>query len=327
MGRVVDLHDGPSPSRDPRFPGVRIALCIPTLNPGNGARRQAEALAGQTLRLDEMIVLDSSSEDDSIHFYEECGASVMTIPRSEFDHGGTRRLAFSLVEADVYVFMTQDAVPCNKMALENLVRSLLSHERAGAAYGRQISAPGASPFAAHARHFNYPDQSYFRVLGDASRSGIKTAYCSNAFSAYRRSALEEVDYFPRRIICGEDTYAVAQMLKRGWGIAYAAEALITHAHEYELGQEFARYFDVGVFHGVEPWYLDLLGGPHGTGIQFVRSEIQYLRDHHAPFAIVRALTRNAVRLLGYRLGLHQALFPVWARRKMSMNKAYWTTAD
>ena len=88
-----------------------------------------------------------------------------------------------------------------------------------------------------------------------SSIGIKAAFLSNSFAAYRRSALESVGGFPSDTIFGEDTFAAAKMLLNGWKIAYSAEATVYHSHNLTFIEEFRRYFDIGVFHSREKWFM------------------------------------------------------------------------
>ena len=64
-------------------------------------------------------------------------------------------------------------------------------------YGRQLPYENASLFASHLREFNYGTKSYIRTYDDREKYGIKTAFLSDSFAAYRRSALESIDWFKR----------------------------------------------------------------------------------------------------------------------------------
>jgi len=192
----------------------------------------------------------------------------------------------------------------------------------GVAYGRQLPAPEATPIAAHARLFNYPVKSYVRSAADISAYGIKTAFLSNSLAAYRRSALLAVGGFPSSVILSEDTMVATKMLLSGWKITYCAEATCYHSHNYTLIKEFQRYFDIGVFHAREAWYLQALGGAEGEGKRFVLSELRYLR-RHAPALMPAALLRSAFKLIGYRLGRLEHYLPRYVKRAFSMNRGFW----
>jgi rhamnosyltransferase len=192
----------------------------------------------------------------------------------------------------------------------------------GAAFGRQLPRPEAGPIEAHARRFNYPPESRIKTADDIPRLGLKTAFISNSFAAYRRSALEAVGGFPSRCIVSEDTYVAARMLIAGWKIAYCAEAQVYHSHGYTYRQDFQRYFDIGVFHAREPWVRNSFGGAEGEGWRYLHSELSYLAGTR-PWQIPSALVRTIIKYSGFRAGLFEKSFPLWLKRRMSMQKAFW----
>jgi rhamnosyltransferase len=302
--------------------GDRFGLVIPTLNAGADLDRLVPALRSQSLRPSKFLVIDSSSTDDTVARLEAIGAEVQVIDRRTFDHGGTRQRAVeTLVETDIVVFLTQDAVPADPNTLQNLVGAF-QNPSVGAAYGRQLPAPNATPIAAHARLFNYPRSSELRSMADANRLGIKTAFCSNSFAAYRRKALLEAGGFPAHAILSEDMLVVAAMLAKGWDIMYVASAQVYHSHNYTMDKEFRRYFDIGVLHGTHPEIIARFGTPAGEGWRFLHSELGYL-SRAAPFLIPNALVRTVSKYLGYRLGRLASYLPTAFNRRISMNPGYW----
>ena len=171
---------------------MKTALCIPTLNASANAPALLAAIASQTLRPTTFLVIDSASSDTTRELFEQVGAQVHVISRHEFNHGSTRQFGVQrLADADVIIFMTQDAVPADRMAFERLVASFQDSTVAGA-YGRQLPRSGAGLIEAHARLFNYPEQGRTKMLEDRETLGIKTVFISNSFAAYRRSDLMEI---------------------------------------------------------------------------------------------------------------------------------------
>jgi len=302
----------------------RCALIVPTLNAGPRWREWLEAYGRQSLKPDVALVVDSASSDDTAALARAQGFEVRPIARAEFNHGGTRQAAAdSLPEADILVFMTQDALLDGPTALERLLEAF-REPSVGAAFGRQLPHHDAGPIGAHARLFNYPPHSELRSLDDRARLGIKTAFISNSFAAYRRSALARVGGFPRDTIMNEDTFVAGRMLTAGWRIAYVAEAAVRHSHDYRLGEEFRRYFDIGVFHADSPWLRQTFGGAGGEGRRFVQSELRYLL-RHAPALIPAMLLRTGLKWLGYTLGsrCHPRL-PLPLKRNLSMHRNFWS---
>jgi rhamnosyltransferase len=297
------------------------SIIIPTYNASAHIRDQLEALTVQTIRNADILLIDSSSTDSTVEIAKSYGVRTVVIPKADFDHGGTRTLAALQVRGDVLVYFTQDALPQNEYAIERLVKALEQDQDVGAVFGRQIPCPHATPFAQHLRLFNYPAQSYTRTFGDRAMYGVKTAFCSNSFAAYRRSALERVGWFKDQLLMGEDISVCAQMLMKGYRVGYVADAVVYHSHNYTVAQEFKRYFDLGVFFEKERWLLDEFGRPEGEGIKFVRSEFSYLRSHGLLHLLPISMIRAAAKLIGYRLGHNYRHLPRAVLRRVSMHTA------
>ncbi|MBI3775688.1 MAG: glycosyltransferase family 2 protein [Gammaproteobacteria bacterium] len=280
------------------------------------------ALRSQTFQAIQFLVIDSESTDGYIEAFRNAGATVHVIRRSEFNHGKTRQLAVDMFpNADVVVFLTQDAILTDPRALEKLADAF-NNPRVGAVYGRQLPRPSAGPIEAHARLFNYPSSGLIKTAGDIPHLGIKTAFISNSFAAYRRTALMQVGGFPSRTILGEDTYVAAKMLLSNWHVAYCADATVFHSHDYGFVEEFKRYFDTGVFHGQEQWIRGRFGNASNEGMKFLISELRYLWQHR-PVLVISALIRTAFKYAGFQLGLRERYLPLWIKRRMSMHRRFW----
>lgn len=300
---------------------TRIACIVPTYNGRRDLGRLLDSLANQTAEFDTFIV-DSSSKDGTLELARERVSNVTVIPSVEFNHGGTRQLMVDKnPDYDIYVYLTQDACLTDKSAIEKLVKPFADPE-VGAVCGRQLPHLDATPLAQHARLFNYPEGVQVKVMADAASLGIKTAFMSNSFAAYRGTALKAAGGFPAHVIFAEDMYLTAKMLMQGWKVAYAGDAQCRHSHNYSLTEEFKRYFDMGVFHAREPWIRENFGGAGGEGLRYVKSELSFLglgRLYLWPAAILH----NAVKLAGYKLGQKDAHLPVSLKRKLGMYRRYW----
>lgn len=299
----------------------RTACIIPTYNGERHLHQLLDSIYNQSLKVYALIV-DSNSTDGTIDIIKSRCDEFISIPSSDFNHGGTRQLMVERnPEYDIYVFLTQDAYLEDPHALEKIVAPF-ADPKVGAVCGRQLPHLDANPLASHARAFNYPATSQVKTMADASELGIKTAFMSNSFAAYRKEALLEAGGFPEHVILSEDMYVTAKMLMVGWKVAYASDACCRHSHNYTLAEEFRRYFDQGVFHSREPWIRKTFGGAGGEGFRYVKSELKFLglsRIYLWPSSLVR----NACKLIAYKLGQQEKYIPVELKKKLSMHKRFW----
>ena len=116
-----------------------IDVIIPTYHPGNEFSKLIDRLMKQTCPIHQIIIMNTeeafwdSKWNEDYPFLE-----VHHIQKSEFDHGGTRKKAAEISEADIMIFMTQDALPADRNLVQNLTDALLADEQIGAAYARQL---------------------------------------------------------------------------------------------------------------------------------------------------------------------------------------------
>ena len=224
-----------------------VSLIIPTLNAEGEIGALIEALLGQSRVPNEILVVDSSSDDGTVGIassYRE--VSVEGIDRRDFDHGLTRDRALRRSSGDIACFMTQDAVPANDAFIENLVAPILSDPSVAVSSGRQLPKADARRFEQLVRAFNYTDESNVRSRDDVPRLGIKAYFATDVCAAYRRSAYLELGGFGSTDM-SEDMLMAAKAVKAGWKVAYAADAEVYHSHNLTPRQQYERNFAIGRF--------------------------------------------------------------------------------
>ena len=302
---------------------MSISVIVPTYQAHKYLGKLLEKLKIQTIDF-ELLIIDSSSTDDTVKIAQEYTDHIIIIPQSEFDHGGTRTKAAQIASGEIIVFLTQDALPVATDTVEEII-SIFTHPSVGAAYGRQIPYSDTSIFGKHLRNFNYPKISHRRSLEDREKYGIKTVFLSDSFAAYRREALKKIEWFKDGLISSEDSYAGAKMLLAGYTLAYVAEAEVFHSHSYSIREEFKRYFDIGVFYNREKWILEKFGRAEGEGGKYVKSEFHYLLQNKKYLKIPEFFIRNGMKYLGYKLGQNYQHLPQNLIGKMSMHSLWWET--
>jgi len=301
------------------------AVIVPTWNAECHWPRFAPALLA-CAPPSRVVIVDSESTDRTPELAKRDGFRILSCPQREFNHGGTRQWATQFTgDAEIVVFMTQDAILAGPDALQRLLTAFDDPDVA-AAFGRQLARPGAGPIEVHGRAFNYPAESNIRSLASRETMRFKAIFLSNSFAAYRRTALDAVGGFPTNVILGEDTVTAAHLLLRGWKIYYVADAAVYHSHDYSAWQEFQRYFDTGVLHSRERWLHEEFGKTGDEGKRFLRSELAYLWKTR-PSAIPSALMRTAAKLAGYRLGSLESRLAVPLKKRLSMHKSFWKHLD
>ncbi len=302
---------------DDNLPKMNHFVLIPTLNAASDWSRFSPPLLEAVLP-EHVLIIDSSSTDGTPELARAAGFQVHTIPRGEFNHGGTRQLAAEILsDTEILVFLTQDAVLADSDAITVLLESF-ADPNVAAAFGRQLPRPGATPIEAHARLFNYSPQSSMRTVASREQMGIKSIFISNSFAAYRREALLASGGFPKSVIFGEDTITAARLLLAGWKIAYVAGAEVYHSHKYTWTQDLSAILILAFCtRAKDGCFRNSEYGRRGG--RFVRSELRYLWPRYW-WLLPSALIRTGAQAGGYRLGKIEKKLSVGWKRKLSMHR-------
>lgn len=300
---------------------MRVSIIIPTLNAGNVIAELISRLVHQTVPPIEIVILDSSSDDQTIDVATELGCKTTIIKRKMFDHGGTRNLGVKLTSGEILVFMTQDAMPVDENFLENLIEPLINPKIA-ASFGRQVARDDAVPPEKFARLFNYPETPVIKAREDLPHLGIKTFFFSDVCSAVRREEFEMVGGFPEKIIMNEDTILAAKLILQGYKIAYVPEAKVWHSHNYGVFKQFKRYFDIGASLSMNSWVLEGYRA-EGEGFRFLKEQMIYLLHRGHRLWIPYSLILAAAKYGGYRLGLLEHKLPKNLKKFFSLHTNFW----
>lgn len=222
-----------------------ISVIIPTLNGAGYIDRLITRLNAQTVKPDEIVVVDSQSDDNTVELCRKhSNVRIIEILRKDFDHGGTRDMALRTCKSEFILFTTQDAMPNNEFYIENLLRPF-EDEGVVIASGRQLARKDASPMEKLTREFNYPPVSHVRSKADLQKYGIKTYFFSDVCAAYRRDIYEKLGGFESPLMTNEDMFYAARVIENGYKIAYAADAEVIHSHNFTLKEQYRRNVVIG----------------------------------------------------------------------------------
>lgn len=301
-----------------------IDVIIPVYHADEKLDRLLTMLYRQTIRPSHVFLLHTIEHEGQgldLPVIEGSNITIHPVNKADFDHGGTRRYGASLSNADILMFMTQDAVPADECLVEKLLEAF-SDPWVSAAYARQLSDEKVGLVERYTRNFNYPKRSRVKSYEDLEELGIKTFFCSNVCAMYRNSVYQKLGGFVEKTIFNEDMLMAAAMIRADYRVAYVAEAKVVHSHKYTYRQQFTRNFDLGVSHRQ---YREVFAGikSESEGIRLVKNTVRYLCEKKKYHLIPDLIISSGFKFLGYQCGKHYELFPVWLVKKCSMNRSYW----
>ncbi len=285
-----------------------VSVIIPTLNAGTKLGKLLEILDSQTLKAEEIFVIDSSSSNTTAELVQSHGYRVITINKNDFDHGTTRNLAVAQTDSEFVVFLTQDVVPADEHTIAELIKPMQADLNIAICYGRQLVRPNAHPLERFYREFNYPRQSILKTKNDIDTLGLKAFFCSNCCSAIRRSIFNKLGGFKNNVIVNEDMLFAAKAITAGYAVYYAAEAKVYHSHPHSLPQTFKRYFNIGRFFADNKWILKH-AGLKSYSSDTLKAGIKTFWEKRSLHNIAILLIEFAVKAVACKLGwYYQLLF-------------------
>lgn len=308
-----------------------VDVIIPVYRPGEEFEELIERLEGQSLPPHRILLFNTEEKYWEAFRYDHFrkkhyeNIRLWHISKREFDHGRTRREAVKKSDAEIFVMMTQDAMPADEFLLERLIKPL-EQKNIAVSYARQLPRKEAGAVERVTREFNYPSRSRIKSAADIPELGIKTYFCSNVCAAYRRDIYEKQGGFVRRAIFNEDMIYAAGCIQAGYRIAYTAEAEVIHSHQYTNREQFHRNFDLGVSQAEHPEIFASVP-PESEGIKLVRRTAACLRENGESRQILPMYITSIYKYFGYKLGKKYKKLSFRRIMKYTMNKEYWKQND
>jgi rhamnosyltransferase len=293
--------------------GPEVSVIIPTYNAGPGFGEVLEAISGQRSGFAyEVLVIDSGSTDGTPELARRYSARTLSVPRSEFNHGGTRNRAISEARGEYVAMLVQDAVPADEAWLGGLVENLAGDEAVAGAYSRQIPREDCNPFTRHGleNHFtNLPerrvqaieDPAAYEALTPRKKLGLVTF--DDVSSCLRRSVWDEHPF--ERLSFGEDIEWAERVMKRGYKIVYDPASAVIHSHNrssfYEMKRSYVAHKLLGNLLGLH--VLPSLGDLFARLPALIKSRWKLAEaDGGGRRLYAQALTRSVADLTGVYLG-------------------------
>ena len=234
----------------PRAGKILVTVVIPVCNGGSFLKKVVTSCLEQELDAEfEILIIDSSSTDDCLNeLPNDPRLRIHSIRRDEFGHGRTRNLGAKLARGHYVAFITQDAIPANRMWLLNLIAPLRKDPAVAAVFGSHMAHESHNQLLSHDldQHFNRwifrshrqsIELDTSRQNPDASLAQHERFYSDNN-SCLRKSIWKTIPF--QDVVYGEDQLWAKDVLCKGFKKAYASMAIVRHSHEFSFRENVKR---------------------------------------------------------------------------------------
>ena len=227
-----------------------VTVVIPVYNGGKMLKTVIESCLEQDLDQEfEVLLIDSASSDGCLDALpKDARLRVHRIRKEDFGHGRTRNLGVELARGDYVAFLTQDAIPANRMWLMNLIAPLQKDPQVAGVFGCHMAHSDHGHLTGHDldHHFNrWIFRSHRQPIElDAARQtsdGVVLTherFYSDNNSCLRKSIWQSIPL--PDVVYGEDQLWAREILRSGYKKAYASTAVVRHSHEYGFRETVIR---------------------------------------------------------------------------------------
>jgi len=296
---------------------IDVSIILLTLNAGEKFRKVLKAVFNQTYNNFEVIIIDSSSIDNTLEYVKRYPIKIFKIPRSDFGHGKTRNLGAKLARGRYLVYLSQDAIPTDNNWLANLLVNLKIENVAGV-FGRQIPNMTANLLD----FFNY-NEDYPNIRKNISIQNFKqnNVIFSDVNSAVKKSIILKYPY-PNNVPVSEDWGWALGIIKKNYKLIYEPTAAVIHSHKFNLINTFKVYFDMGVSFSQIYQYENSTYLMLNNKRRFI-NRIKYLIKNCKYHWVLISLVIDTIKFLSVTLGKNYRRLPVFLLKHFSNYPNYW----
>lgn len=213
-------------------PSQSISVIMRSRNSGRVLEQTLKALFSQTLKHFKLLIVDSSSTDNTLAIASHYPAEILSIPAGDYYPGKVLNEAMCRLDTDLVVFLNSDAVPLTPYTLELLLEPFCN-PLVQATYARQMPRPDAETWV---------QRDYQAAFPEGHAPGWMLFPLSLA--AMRRRIWEQRPFYTAA--WGSEDAEWGHWAKgAGYQIHYVPKALCMHSHNYTLRQLYGRRFIEG----------------------------------------------------------------------------------
>lgn len=212
-----------------------VSIILRSFNEAWALRETLPALAAQSYKQWELIVIDSGSTDGSVELLRQFQPRhFVQIEHREYNPSRVMNHGMTLASSNFGIFLNADATPQGADWLGPLVTELIDPQVA-AVFGRQIPRPDCEAVFAH---------DYERCFGPNRESAQWDNFFSMASSGIRKDIWAKRG-FNERMQYSEDDEYTRWCRAQGYRVVYAPESIVMHSHNYTAAQAWKRSFGEG----------------------------------------------------------------------------------
>jgi poly-beta-1,6-N-acetyl-D-glucosamine synthase len=236
-----------------------ITAIIPAYNEATSIAETIKSLQRQTRAVDEIIVVDDFSTDDTGKIARSLGVTVLRPPRNTGSKAGAQTFALPFVHTEYCMAIDADTELAPD-AVEKILQPLMDDEMVAASCGfvlprhvRTVWERGRYIEYLFAFSFYKPIQDFFE----------KPLISSGCFSAYRTHVLREIGGWSNRTMA-EDMDLTWTLYRRGHGVRFIAEALCypIEPHNFHFLSKQLRRWSHGFIQNVRTHWRHVLEQPY-----------------------------------------------------------------
>lgn len=208
----------------------RVSAVIRAYNEGKHIGRLLKGLEQQTVNVDEVVLVDSGSSDDTVAIAEAAGCKIVHIAKNEFSFGRALNRGCAAASGDILLFASAHVYPVYDTYVEHLVDAF-NRDGVAIAYGRQVGDERTKFSESRVMLKWFPAEN----IWDQTHP-----FSNNANAAILKSAWQESPY-DESLTGLEDLDFAQKALDKGHKIAYVADAPVVHVHDESWNVTRNRY--------------------------------------------------------------------------------------
>jgi glycosyltransferase involved in cell wall biosynthesis len=214
-----------------------VSIVVRCFNEERHIGRLLTGLLNQTLRPQQIILVDSGSTDATLAIAARFPVEIHSIEPDTFSFGRSLNVGCRAASGDLIAIVSAHVYPVYDMWLEELTAPFADPEVA-LAYGRQLGD----------ERTKYSERQIMaRWFPNHSEPRQTHPFCNNANAAIRRKVWQTLPY-EEELTGLEDLDWAKRAIAAGHAIAYVATAPVIHAHDESWTQLVNRYRREAIAH-------------------------------------------------------------------------------